>query len=114
MKAAASARTLQSVPRRFALFLQVVFLAFTAENIAIAVVATAAAGKPTWWLHAYHLHRHTDATASDGAPVLLSECDLLTDTCALDAVVTALTSKKAPRPLAPRSQRMSTGMTLCL
>lgn len=95
MKAAASARTLQSVPRRFALFLQVVFFAFTAENIAIAVVATAAAGKPTWWLHAYHLHRHTDATASDGAPVLLSECDLLTDTCALDAVVTALTSKKS-------------------
>ncbi|KPA86522.1 hypothetical protein ABB37_00668 [Leptomonas pyrrhocoris] len=50
-----------------------------------------------WRLQAYHLHHHADGTtaaASDAAPVLLSERDLLSDSCALDTVVTALAAKK--------------------
>lgn len=53
------------------------------------------AEEPLWRLKAYHLHHHADPVASPTtAPILLSERDLLTDACALDATVAAFETKK--------------------
>lgn len=63
---------------------------------------THAAPEPLWRLRAYHLHRHTDVTTASPTttPVLLSERDLLTDTCAIDTTVTTFAVKKSAAALA--------------
>jgi hypothetical protein len=74
-----------------------------------ATVRAHAGDEPTWRLHAYHLHRPADvdptsavvmATTASPIPVLLSDRDLLSETCAIDTVVTALPLRKAKEGIA--------------